>query len=84
MLSEREEGKLFGRRRWDWDRFRKVYPEAKGIISLSNIGFNATRTQALVYAAIGCGPCCGEGSFILLQKVNGRWSVQLKIVAVVS
>jgi len=58
-----------------WTKFYQKYPRSSGLISFSNVGFNAQHNQAFVYAARGCGGLCGEGSYVLLRKVNGKWEI---------
>ncbi len=58
-----------------WGEFEKKFPNSAGILTFSNIGFNQHYDQALVYVAHSCGDLCGEGDFVLLRKVNGRWEV---------
>ncbi len=80
FLSEKEESQFFRKVQENgWVKFHKKYPKAKGIISFSRIGFNQEHTQALVSVSFGCGFLCGEGNFILLQKANGKWTIQNKI-----
>lgn len=80
FLSEKEESQFFRKVQENgWVKFHKKYPKAKGIVSFSRIGFNQENTQALVSVSFGCGFLCGEGNFILLQKENGKWTIQNKI-----
>lgn len=76
FLSEEEETQLFRNGLDGWNKFYKKYPEANGIITFSRVGFNKERTQALVYVGIGCGGLCGDGSFMFLEKINGKWSIR--------
>jgi hypothetical protein len=52
--------------------FQKKYPRNMGFITLSSIGFNPSRTQAVFYIGHFCGLCGGGGS-VLMEKVNGKW-----------
>jgi hypothetical protein len=52
------------------------YPFPLGLVSLSRVGFNPERTQALVYAQYRCGGDCGHGEYVLLEKAGGRWQVR--------
>ncbi|MGI8638825.1 MAG: hypothetical protein ACR2MG_02580 [Pyrinomonadaceae bacterium] len=79
FISEKEENQLFRKGQDGWANFYKKYPKAKRMISFSRVGFNQERTQALVSVSVGCGWLCGEGSFIVLQKENGKWIVQRNI-----
>jgi hypothetical protein len=55
-----------------WKNFYDRYPDSGGWNELSAVGFNADRTVAVVYVAHHCG-LCGEGSFHVLEKREGKW-----------
>ena len=59
----------------DWSKFYKKYPESGGYISLSNVGFNKSKDQALVYFVHWCGMLCGTGNYVLLSKDESGWKV---------
>ena len=67
-----------------WDEFNKRYPNCRGSIDLSNVGFNRNRTQALFYIGSQWDWLAGEGRLILLEKKNGRWTEVDNIVIWVS
>jgi hypothetical protein len=71
LISGRELGKARG-----WAAYYRRYPHSLGIISMSRVGFNAERDQALVYIDRICGGLCGEGDYVLLVKEKGAWSVR--------
>jgi hypothetical protein len=56
-----------------WDRFYEMHPDSGGYIQLSAVGFNATKTVAVVYMGHHCGLLCGGGQFYVLQKRDGKW-----------
>ena len=56
-----------------WARFHQQYPESHGYMQLSAVGFNPSKTRALVYVSHHCGGLCGGGTHHLLEKVNGAW-----------
>ena len=58
-----------------WDEFDKKYPDSGGFIILSRPGFNAAMNQALVYIHHGCGPLCGRGRYMRLEKSVDGWKV---------
>lgn len=72
LLSRAEEDFLFPKGGAGWDKFYERFPKAKGIIYLSNVGFNTTKTEALVYVSRQCRAC--NGNFFRLTKVAGKWS----------
>jgi len=59
----------------DWKEFHHKYPEAPGYITLSRVGFNERRNQALVLTRFVCHPMCVEGVYVLLAKAGGAWKV---------
>lgn len=63
----------------DWSQLHNKFPN--GLISLSNVGFNSSLTQAFVYASKSvCGKGCGKGVFFLLSKQQGGWIVENRFV----
>lgn len=58
-----------------WEAFHRKYPKSSGFLTLSRVGFNEDKTQALVYKGWSCGGLCGGGSYILLTKKKGVWVV---------
>lgn len=57
-----------------WERFHEYYPESKGWLEFSAVGFNSERTIAVLYMGHHCGLLCGGGSFHVLQKKNDEWA----------
>ena len=60
-----------------WTRFYDRYPDSGGYMEVSAVGFDSSKTRALVYVAHHCGGLCGGGTHHLLQKVDGRWQPAL-------
>ena len=58
------------------DALKTDYPNAWGIIRLSNIGFSDDREQALVCAEIFEGGVSGTVHVILLRKENQEWKIE--------
>ncbi|HYX40364.1 MAG TPA: hypothetical protein VE821_01640, partial [Pyrinomonadaceae bacterium] len=58
---------------WMWTGFDNKYTHAAGLYGLSAVGFDRERTQALVYFWNACGGTCGSGSYVLLEKHDGKW-----------
>ena len=56
-----------------WIDYYRKFPDARGFVMLSRIGFNTAKSQALIYVGSRCGPGCGDLHFLLLQKENGVW-----------
>jgi len=55
--------------------FQKKYPRNVGLVVLSGVGFNPTRTQAVFYIDHFCG-LCGGGRYVFMEKLDGAWLVQ--------
>jgi hypothetical protein len=55
--------------------FQKAFPHSQGLVVLSGVGFNRTRTQAVFYIDHFCG-LCGGGRYVLMAKIDGAWHVQ--------
>ena len=68
----------------NFKNFHLRYPGAHGFITLSRIGFNRKRDQALVFTTWTCGDLCGEGWFVLLSRVNGEWQVIREALIIIS
>jgi hypothetical protein len=56
-----------------WDTFYKRYPDSGGYLTMSPVGFNKDKTQAIVYIGSSCGSLCGRWGFHLLERVQGTW-----------
>lgn len=57
-----------------WTTFYNRYPDSGGYMEFSAVGFDPSKTRALVYVAHHCGSLCGGGAHHLLQKIDGRWT----------
>jgi hypothetical protein len=55
--------------------FQAKFPHNLGLIILSGVGFNPSRTQAIFYIEHLCG-LCGGGRYVLMEKINGAWIVR--------
>jgi hypothetical protein len=67
-----------------WETFHRRYPTANGMITLSRVGFNEDRSQALIFVGYGCGWLCGGGDYVLLKKKDGAWKIEAKSMTWVS
>lgn len=56
-----------------WQGFHRRYPDSRGYLQFSMVGFDAPRRRAMVYVAHHCGGLCGEGSHHLLERHDGQW-----------
>ena len=55
--------------------FQEKFPRNMGLVVLSGVGFNASKTQAVFYLNHFCG-LCGGGRYVLMEKVSGTWHVR--------
>ena len=55
--------------------FYQRYPDARGMIALSRVGFNQTRDQAFLRVEFTFCPLCSHGGKVLLKKEWGKWKV---------
>ena len=55
--------------------FQREFPHNQGLIVLSGVGFNRTRTQAVFYIDHFC-ELCGGGQYVLMAKIDGNWHLQ--------
>src|SRR5262245_38260710 len=67
-----------------WGAFRNRFGGAWGIIRLSRVGFSGDHNRALLSVSGSCGPLCGSGDFVLLQKRDGEWRVVARVMAWIS
>jgi DNA-binding transcriptional regulator/RsmH inhibitor MraZ len=58
-----------------WDEFYRRYPGAQGEMMLSRVGFDAGRTQALVYVGNQSHYLAGVGLAALLERTPAGWKV---------
>ena len=59
-----------------WQNFKKTFPESVGIIRLAKPAIDNINKEALAYVEFDCGPSCGSGRFVLLDKnVEDKWRV---------
>lgn len=66
-----------------WSRFYQLYPDSGGYMQVSAVGFDPSKTRALVYVAHFCGSLCGGGEHHLLLKGSDGWQ-QTKVKDVTS
>ena len=74
LASSQDVARALGAER-QWDNFRRRYPSSHGLTTISRVGFNAGRTQALVYRGDRFGGKAGVGNYLLLVKKDGAWAV---------
>jgi hypothetical protein len=54
-----------------------------GLMRLSSVGFNLTRSQSFLFVTHACGPGnCATGHFICLSKTSGVWRITMQQIAI--
>jgi hypothetical protein len=56
-----------------WEKFYSKYPQSGGYINLSAVGFNQSKTVAVLSWSLVSGSLGGHGEFRFLKKVDGKW-----------
>ena len=59
----------------DWSNYYQRYSNSSGILSLSRVGLNEKKTQAIVYIEKHCGFHCETGSYLFLGNSKNGWKV---------
>ena len=59
-----------------WAEFYKAYPKSGGYNSFSRVGYDKAGRDALVYFVNWCGPLCGTGTYVLVEKGENGWVVK--------
>ncbi len=62
----------------DWVAFNKKYPKARGVLTLSRVGYNAKKTQAFMVIAYQIYAGLGEEIAVMLKRHKGLWVIQQK------
>jgi hypothetical protein len=57
------------------EQFERRFAGNYGYLTFSRIGFNRDLTEAFFYTEHICG-LCGEGKYVFMRRVNGRWLVE--------
>lgn len=57
-----------------WDDFRMRYPHTRGTMSVSDIGFDDAREQAILCVGQQFGGLAGHGSHFVFERKHNGWS----------
>jgi hypothetical protein len=68
----------------DWTSFYSQFPDAPGMVSFSNVGFNRAGTQAAVFMMHTRAALWGEMSFYLLRKTAAGWEIAQRVPVLAS
>lgn len=67
-----------------WKLFYKKYPDSRGLITFSKVGFDADKKHAFIYQEQLCGFLCAEGGYVFLTKEQGEWKITKRMITWVS
>jgi len=85
LVDDERIKKIFGQNlRESWESFYNQFPDSGGYTRFSNVGFNTTKDQALIFVTHSCGSLCASGIYYLLVKENGEWKVEKEALIWVS
>ncbi len=84
LLSQDAMNQLFNLNQDGWQAFYEKYPQARGILTFSRVGFDTAMDQALVYVGNQGNWLAGSGVYVLLKKVNGIWTIDQKVMSWIS
>lgn len=54
------------------------------VVWFTRVAYDASRTHAVVYASMGCGGLCGNGSFYAFELRNATWREIGRVIHVIS
>jgi len=57
------------------NRAHKPYGGGMGVMGFSRVYFNKELDKAILYYEFNCGPKCGTGEVVFVEKVSGKWRV---------
>jgi len=63
-----------------WRGFHSRYGTDR-YYSISRVGFNSDRTQALTYVVMTCGTLCRDYTYYYLEKRSDGWEVVKRLLA---
>ena len=59
---------------YPYEAFQKQFPNNYGYHTFTQVGFNRELTEAIFYTEHICG-LCGEGKYVYMRKLDGKWVV---------
>lgn len=69
---------IFSGKGW-WENFYQTFPRTSGYSKISNIVISQDGHQALLYLSYSCDGLCGDGRFLLLERVGSTWVIKQQI-----
>lgn len=76
LMPEGEYGPLLRKGGAEWTKFQARYPESRGLVAFSRVGFSVSGNEALALMGVVCGDLCASGGLYLLAKEEDGWKVQ--------
>jgi len=62
-----------------WDAFFTRFSPARSYNTLSRVGFDAARRNAVIATGTVCGGRCGQGRLIVLEKTPAGWRIARRV-----
>ena len=84
LLSKDDMRQIFNLNQDGWEVFYSRYPDSPGITSVSRVGFNSTKDQALVYIGTSSHWLSGAGYYVMMKKVDGVWGIDQQVMTWIS
>lgn len=56
-------------------RPHRPYGDGMGVISFSRTYFSKEADKAILFYEFNCGPKCGSGEIVFLERANGKWKI---------
>jgi len=82
LISDAARDHIFGQ--GGWKMFYQQYPNCRGIVDLSRVGFDKNKAQALLYVGNQWDYLAGEGFLVFLENKDGEWKIVDRAVIWVS
>lgn len=67
-----------------WSQFAERFPAADTLVSISRVGFDAKKGEAIIYLDTAKGNLAGEGVVLRLVKRDGEWKVKFRVSVLVA
>lgn len=64
-----------------WSHFYRLHPHSNGMLMFSRAGVDADRHQAIFFVSWNCGPMCGLGTAVMMEKRDRKWIMVSEEVA---
>jgi hypothetical protein len=84
LVSNYAYGQIFSQNQSGWEIFYNHYPNTPGLTTISHAGFNSSFDQALVYIGTQSNWLAGAGYYLLMEKVDGTWTMDQQVMVWIS